>query len=111
MTATDTPNWEPLERLLGAELTPLFMWMGSHTHRTGAVLHAYKHLETRRTLHLDAQLRAYVYGPSGRYQPVHTHDALHAVLEPWLSGPTVTAEQAAAYFDALARTNPKEQHP
>ncbi len=60
----DKPEWAPL-----LELTPdhidEFMWMFEVELDSGLRLHAYKHIETRKYLHLDKEGRAFVYLWSG----------------------------------------------
>lgn len=72
-------DWAPLERF--AEVAtrtghPLavddFMWMGAATFEDGRVVHSYKHIDTRRYLHLDGRGHAYRYvstAEGGRYVP------------------------------------------
>ncbi|MGH9435653.1 MAG: hypothetical protein ACRD06_06605 [Terriglobia bacterium] len=55
----DNPDWRPLERLIGSRCAE-FMWMW----REGGV-QFYKHINTRRYLHLDKTGRCYRQGPTG----------------------------------------------
>lgn len=55
-----TPVWEPLIELAPEHLGD-FMWMHEIELDDGARLHAYKHRETRRYLHLDHGGRAFVF--------------------------------------------------
>jgi len=59
-----TPEWAPLEQVLGPRLCECFMFMG----RSGE-LYLYKHIDTRRYLNLDAEGRCFRYtgfAPEGR---------------------------------------------
>lgn len=52
-----------------------FMWMGAATFADGRVVHAYKHCDTRRYLHLDEAGHAYRYQATangGRYLSMET---------------------------------------
>lgn len=56
------PEWQPLLDLVGPHLTGAFMWMGAvRLDGDGAVVHAYKHRDTRNYLHIDATGRAFGY--------------------------------------------------
>jgi hypothetical protein len=56
----DHPIWEPLIEL-APEHVHEFMWMHEVELEDGTRLHAYKHWETRRYLHLDHGGRAFVF--------------------------------------------------
>jgi hypothetical protein len=63
----DRPVWEPLAELAGEHVGD-FMWMHEEELEDGTRIHAYKHCETRRYLHLDHGGRAFVFKedpPSG----------------------------------------------
>lgn len=70
-------DWLPLERFAEASLrsgsqlsADDFMWMGAAEFADGRVVHSYKHIDTRRYLHLDDGGHAYRYISSaegGRY--------------------------------------------
>lgn len=64
----DKPEWEPLLEL-AAEHIDDFMWMFEVELESGLRLHAYKHVETRRYLHLDKEGRAFVYIRSEEIAP------------------------------------------
>jgi hypothetical protein len=53
-------NWTPLERRLEPELCAEFMWMC----RQGGIEH-YKHIMTRRYLHLDSEGRCLAWTKNG----------------------------------------------
>ena len=49
-----------------------FMWMGAAEFNDGRTVHSYKHVDTRRYLHLDQSGHAYQYKPradGGHYVP------------------------------------------
>jgi hypothetical protein len=56
----DKPEWGPLLEL-AADHIDSFMWMFEVELESGLCLHAYKHIETRKYLHLDKEGRAFVY--------------------------------------------------
>lgn len=80
MLQGDTPHWRPLLDLVPTAVDD-FMWMFEVELEDGTEIHAYKHWETRRYLHLDCQGRAYVYGEDDRYHEV-SPDLLPALVLP-----------------------------
>jgi hypothetical protein len=86
----DTPEWEPLLNLAPNEVTN-FMWMHEIELEDGTRLHAYKHCETRRYLHLDHGGRAFV--------SVESHD---------LSGASVYEEARPRWALDFALAKPDE---
>ena len=58
LTAPSTPTGTPLIELVGVELAPWFMWMLDVELEDGELVHAYKHIATRRYLHLGEDGRA-----------------------------------------------------
>lgn len=58
----ETPNWEPLLYLARVYVGE-FMWMFEVELKGGTRLHAYKHMDTRRYLHLTEDGRAFAYCP------------------------------------------------
>ena len=87
--ARERPDWGPLVKLAPAHVDE-FMWMGEIELEGGLRLHAYKHWEARRYLHLDHGGRAFVYlwnekltaDDDGRYEQVDPQWLLRLVLEP-----------------------------
>ncbi|MGD9794570.1 MAG: hypothetical protein AB7V43_13920 [Acidimicrobiia bacterium] len=73
-------DWLALERFADlASRTGLdvavgdFMWMGAAEFGDGRIVHSYKHIDTRRHLHLDGSAHAYRYRPTaegGRYDVI-----------------------------------------
>jgi hypothetical protein len=80
VTQWDRPNWEPLVDAVGERVTGDFMWMHEVELSDGPSLQAYKHIDTRRYVHLAADGQAYSHEPSGRYVPIPAWKAFHAVF-------------------------------
>jgi hypothetical protein len=81
----DEPNWGPLEELVGRQLAPWFMWMHSVRLADDAVVHAYKHVSTRRYFHLAEDGRSFVYSRHGDYREVTPRRAIIVAFEGWES--------------------------
>jgi hypothetical protein len=82
----DEPEWAPLLELTPGHIDE-FMWMFEVELESGLRLHAYKHVETRKYLHLDKEGRAFVYLWSGEeleedpgYREVDPRSLLEEVL-------------------------------
>ena len=100
----DEPHWGPLERLLGDEqLLGGFMAMFVVDLRGGSRVYAYKHVVTRRYLHLADDGRAFEYVPVGRYRQVKADALLEAALRPWWDYLSASDEEVAASRAAIAR--------
>jgi hypothetical protein len=56
----DKPEWGPLLELAPDHIDD-FMWMFEVELESGLRLNAYKHIETRKYLHLDKEGRAFAY--------------------------------------------------
>ena len=56
----ESPNWKPLEKLVGPNGCGAFMWMWRE-----AGVEFYKHIRTRRYLLLDSAGQCYGCGPRG----------------------------------------------
>jgi hypothetical protein len=69
-TQGDSPVWEPLLAAIGEELAGDFMWMFEARLTDGRLLQAYKHIATRRYLHLGPHGSAFVYESRSRYRKV-----------------------------------------
>ena len=83
-TNSELPYWPPLIDLVGLELVDGFMWMLEILLEDDSMLHAYKHIETRRYLHLHEDGgRAFVCVGPGRYCEVDPRTALEAVVADW----------------------------
>lgn len=59
-TGQREPEWAPLLDLAPDHIDD-FMWMFEVELESGLRLHAYKHIETRKYLHLDKEGRAFAY--------------------------------------------------
>lgn len=83
----DEPNWEPLLELAPTHIED-FMWMFEVELASGLRLHVFKHIETRKYLHLDAEGRAFAYlwdesipiDEPGTYREVDPQRMLREVL-------------------------------
>jgi len=78
------PTWEPLRDFGGEWLLGNFMAMFEVELETGTRLYAYKHIDTRRYIHIDSDGNAYVYvgaGPhAGKYKPLPFWEAFDQVI-------------------------------
>ena len=83
MGQDDRLNWAPLLALVGEELTSEFMWMYDIELADGALVHAYKHIETRRYLHLAEDGSTLRFTAPGHYEPIDRHDALVEAFYQW----------------------------
>jgi hypothetical protein len=100
-----TPNWGPLESLLGSDLLcGYFMWMGDIELEDGTILDAYKHHVTRDYLHLASDGRAFRYTPAGRYREVDVCTLIGEVFADWECCEPTDEERAA--LSAVLRKAP-----
>jgi hypothetical protein len=83
----DEPNWDPLGRAASAWLLEQFMAMHEVDLQNGVRVCCYKHIDTRRSLHLDADLNAYLYSfdernldHPGHYEQVPLREAFGLVV-------------------------------
>lgn len=74
------PDWSPLERFVPYDLCAGFMYMHTTDLEGGAVLHGYKHSETRRYLLLDERADAWEDLDHGRFRRMRHSDALEQVF-------------------------------
>jgi len=102
------PDWAPLLRTVGEEVTGDFMWMFEVELSTGKRLHAYKHIDTRGYVHLDHKGAAYVYTYRERYRLCPIADVLAAVFAPLPGLMGVSARQISASWAAVARLHAGE---
>jgi hypothetical protein len=86
----ERPDWDPLLDLVGEAVTRDFMWMYEVDLVPRGHVQAYKHIDTRRYLHLDSRGNAYEYRGPNRYRRVPVLDALVSVFAslPMLAGAT-----------------------
>jgi hypothetical protein len=109
MVQHETPDWDPLMKVVGHRVIGDFMWMHEVQLSDGRTVHAYKHIDTRRYIHLDEDGNAFVYTESGRYRPMPAARVLAAVLMPLtpdLCG--VTPGQIAVSWEAVDRLEADE---
>ena len=99
----EKPNWRPLVDAVGEVVAGHFMWMHEIELTDGTTLQAYKHIDTRRYVHLAPDGTAFVYEPEDRYRAIPVGDAFVAVFAslPGLMG--VTGEQVEASWAAVER--------
>jgi hypothetical protein len=89
-TQGDRPDWEPLVDAVGGRVASDFMWMYEVELSDGRSLQVYKHVDTRRSVHLAADGQAYYYEPPDRYVPISAAQVFAAVFRtlPGLLGVT-----------------------
>ncbi len=104
----DSPEWKPLVDLVGEDVVGNFMWMCEIELSSRTRVHAYKHIHTRRYIHLAADGTAFAYIPRGRYRTVSAADVLAEVFAvlPGLYG--VTDAEIARSWAAVARCREAE---
>ncbi len=96
MRQGETPDWAPLEAVLGSdELCAHFMWMFDVELTGGTVLNAYKHRWTRGYLHLAPDGRAFWYVGDQGYNRVDLHTAIAAVFRDQACWRPTRSEKAA----------------
>lgn len=99
------PNWEPLLHLVGEPVVRDFMWMFEVELTNGTRLQAYKHIDTRRYIHLDPDCQAFAYVEPDRYRVYPTAEILAEVFAtlpvPGLGG--VTPKRIVASWAAVRR--------
>jgi hypothetical protein len=83
----DEPNWEPLRRAASEWLLGQFMAMFEVDLKIGKRVCCYKHVDTRRSLHVDEELNVFVYcfderrpEREGHYERVSLDEAFALVL-------------------------------
>jgi hypothetical protein len=107
----DTPNWRPLEKLLGSDdLCAHFMWMHDVALDDGTVLNAYKHRWTRCYFHLTDDGSTFYYVTDDLYLEVDPYTAIKAVFDQWeCCKPTPEERKAlrAALRRAIAQAESK----
>jgi hypothetical protein len=92
----ETPDWAPLEAVLGSdELCAHFMWMFDVELTDGTILNAYKHRWTRRYLHLAPDGRAFWYVGDNGYDVVDQHTAIEGAFHMWECCRPTGSEKAA----------------
>jgi hypothetical protein len=64
----ERPEWGPLRDVVGEQVMGDSMWMYEVTLTDGTALHVYKHIDTRRSVHLASDGTVFVYEPPDRYR-------------------------------------------
>lgn len=83
MLQGDKPVWEPLVELVGGHSASWFMWMYEVELADGSAVHAYKHVSTRRYLHLGEDGRAFAYVGEHGYREIDPDVAVDLVIGGW----------------------------
>jgi hypothetical protein len=104
----DRPEWGPLLDAVGDRVTGDFMWMFEVELTNGTPLQAYKHIDTRRYVHLAPDGEAFAFESPDRYRSVPAADVFAEVFArlPGLAG--VADEQISeswAIVERLRREN------
>jgi hypothetical protein len=76
----DDPTWEPLLAAVGGHHAAWFMWMYEIELADETRVHAYKHVSTRRYMHLCENGRAFEYVGEDRYREIDPDDAADIAL-------------------------------
>jgi hypothetical protein len=79
----ERPVWQPLVDLVGLQLVEWFMWMHEIELADQSHLHAYKHVSTRRYLHLTEDGRAFVYRSEANYEEIALLQAIEDAFAGW----------------------------
>jgi len=95
----ERPNWDPLIDLVGLELVRWFMWMGQIELVDDTLVHAYKHVATRRYFHLGEDGRLFAYRSPDTYLEI---DRVSAVEEAFVGWSEVIPQPDAPAREALA---------
>jgi hypothetical protein len=97
------PDWGPLEAAVGLDVVGDFMWMYDVELDDGRRVQAYKHIDTRRYVHLDSDGNAFIDETDGRYRSISIIELLMRVFArlPGLYG--VTDDQIRASCRAVGR--------
>lgn len=106
----ERPNWGPLEDLVGEAVACDFMWMHEVRLSDGLLLQAYKHIDTRRYVHLSSDGRAFYYewvedfkdDSPAYYRELPVVDAFEAVFAILEGLAGVTEDQVTASWGAVA---------
>ena len=83
MTQGDDPFWDPLLAAVGGRHACWFMWMYEVELADDTFLQAYKHVSTRRYLHLGDDGRAYSYIGDELYREIEPELAIDLALVGW----------------------------
>ena len=83
MSRIERPDWDPLIDLVGLELVRWFMWMGQVELVDDTRVHAYKHVATRRYLHIGEDGRLFAFDVPDRYTQIDAGEAIEFVFDDW----------------------------
>jgi hypothetical protein len=108
VTQGESPVWEPLMEAVGERLVGTFMWMYEEEMADGTILHVYKHIHTRRYMHLSTDGRAFAYTPCGMRWRTEISHAIEEALCSWCILSGWDDEDAAAVRDAVHRASERE---
>ena len=99
MSRLERPDWDPLIDLVGLELVRWFMWMGQIELVDDTRVHAYKHVSTRRYLHIGEDGRLFAYRSPDHYFEIDAEMAIEEAFSGWddlLPAPDLVAAHALA---------------
>lgn len=99
----DKPDWGPLLDAVGERVTGDFMWMFEVVLDDGTPLQAYKHIDTRRYVHLAPDGTAFFYEAPDRYRSIAAARVLAEVFTPLPGLSGVTDEQISESWAAVER--------
>ncbi len=108
-TQGSRPDWAPLLEAVGEEVTGDFMWMFEVELSDGTKLQAYKHIDTRRYIHLASDGRAFVYEDPDRYRRFPAAEVLAAVFAPLPGLAGVTDAQIDASWVAVDHLSARDR--
>jgi hypothetical protein len=92
----ERPEWGPLRDVVGEQVMGDFMWMYEVMLTDGTALQVYKHIDTRRSVHLASDGTVFVFEPPDRYRRFPAADVFAEVFAPLPRLAGVTDEQIAA---------------
>jgi hypothetical protein len=80
---SDSPNWGPLEALVGRDLSVMFMWMFEVELRTRTRFHAYQNSRTRASLYVARDGRCFGFEAEQSYRQISQYQALNGAFDLW----------------------------
>jgi hypothetical protein len=83
MSRLERPNWDPLIDVVGLVLVRWFMWMGQIELVDDTLVHAYKHVATRRYLHIGEDGRLFAYRSPDTYCEIDRAPAIEEAFLEW----------------------------
>lgn len=79
----ERPDWDPLIDLVGVDIAPYFMWMGEIELLDDTRLHTFKHVATRRCVHIGEDGRLFTHRRPDLYTEIDVATALEFVFHEW----------------------------